>query len=609
MSDLVRASALDELQNGLREGGSSAEIAQTLRALQRMRATRDDIQVHIERVRAVNDATSRDPRVEERCLEALDAAEGRGALALLWDAPTMAPIHLSSLYPNGVPPDAVEHALLPNDLLPPRPYELLPPEVTNLLAAFTADAFAQPDRRILEADLYRVPKGRFTTRPAAHLHFPDLVALEALADAVCSPLDRHLPASVEWPRGRDRGREVGREFIGTPTRWASSYVVKADVANFYSSISHSVLALISSTHLKLPRLFGLALEGVLTASMGIDVGLPQGPPGSDVLASCFLLPVDVWLDGNGIEFVRYADDYLLRADTFSEAQALLQSLEVALGQIGLSLSSEKTAIIRGLKYAFDLADRGSDLENLKRQLREPTILPGVSAPSWTASQLVSPEESTADLWDALYGVDDTRDGVELLASQITPAVGGVYRNLLWELANRLRHEADNPSASEFLARECLLYLTAAKTVAPSDATQPLLDWFPRLAPAVARYLATVAGVDPAYTAEELLTHLERDRGGDWARGWICSVVAEQPHLATGQLRERLVEIMEEPAEGQLARVGAARALLAAGLLDGSEWSALSQNLSQAMGAEMRMEQWLRSHTSEALAEPPDGKES
>ena len=86
--------------------------------------------MHIERLRAHNDATEQSERVDENCLLALDIATGYAATGLQWDAATLAPIPLGAVLDHEALEAAFAHAVCPNDLLPPRPYDRLPEEPT-----------------------------------------------------------------------------------------------------------------------------------------------------------------------------------------------------------------------------------------------------------------------------------------------------------------------------------------------------------------------------------------------------------------------------------------------------------------------------------------------
>ena len=202
--------ALDELDRRLRSSTDQAELIQVLRALQRLRLSEADLCVHIECVRATNDATEQNEDIDENCLLALDLVGGYTTGGLSWDAATMAPIYLGAVLDREALNAGLAHAVHPNDLLPRRPSDRLPRNVADRLVKWVDTRLRAHDYTVEPADIYRTPKSAFTTRPAALLALPDRLALEALAEMISTPLDEALPpgvlgrvaASRTTPRGR-----------------------------------------------------------------------------------------------------------------------------------------------------------------------------------------------------------------------------------------------------------------------------------------------------------------------------------------------------------------------------------------------------------------------
>ena len=321
--------ALDELGRRLRSSTDQAELIQVLRALQRLRLSEADLCVHIECVRATNDATEQNEDIEENCLLALDLVGGYTTDGLSWDAATMAPIYLGAVLDREALNAGLAHAVHPNDLLPRRPSDRLPQDVADRLVKWVDTRLRAHDYTVEPADIYRTPKSAFTTRPAALLALPDRLALEALAEMISTPLDEALPPGVLWPRGRieNHAQRASIDHRSRPLEWDSKYVVKADIADFYGSVDHTILGLVTSTHLEMPWKYGQAVESLLTALMGIDHGLPQGVPASDLLASTFLLPIDSRLAELDATYIRNGDDYFFPASSVDEARSTLQRLE------------------------------------------------------------------------------------------------------------------------------------------------------------------------------------------------------------------------------------------------------------------------------------------
>src|SRR5437762_3183045 len=85
--ELAVPSTLQLLEQRLRTGSSSVDLIPPLRTLQRLGLSQAELQVHVERIRAMNDATNQDPRLEESALLALDMISGQvSGVSLRWDA-------------------------------------------------------------------------------------------------------------------------------------------------------------------------------------------------------------------------------------------------------------------------------------------------------------------------------------------------------------------------------------------------------------------------------------------------------------------------------------------------------------------------------------------
>ena len=115
---------------------------------------------------------------------------------------------------------------------------------------------------------------------------------------------------VLWPRGRFES-SLWLDFERLPLESGPSHVVVADIASFYDTIDHGVLAdalAKSGADGQTTK----ALTMFLTAVMQRAVGLPQGLPASDPLATIALARVDETLTAEGIQFLRHGDDYRFR---------------------------------------------------------------------------------------------------------------------------------------------------------------------------------------------------------------------------------------------------------------------------------------------------------
>lgn len=85
-----------------------------------------------------------------------------------------------------------------------------------------------------------------------------------------------------------------------------------------------------------------------------DYGTPQGGVISPLLANIYLNELDWMLDGlEGIRFVRYADDFLIFAQTKENIMKAEQATRKKLGELGLEISVKKTRIIDFRHDDFD----------------------------------------------------------------------------------------------------------------------------------------------------------------------------------------------------------------------------------------------------------------
>lgn len=127
------------------------------------------------------------------------------------------------------------------------------------------------------------------------------------------------------------------------------WVLDADIRSFFDSIDQNLLLE------KLKRWLGAAspllhwIEQWLVgpvwdgATLGVvRRGVPQGSPLSPLLSNYYLDDFDRRLRAAGIQFVRYADDFLVLARTPFDLAEARQKVEESLRDLNLTLSEEKT---------------------------------------------------------------------------------------------------------------------------------------------------------------------------------------------------------------------------------------------------------------------------
>jgi hypothetical protein len=605
MSDLPAIpSKLDLLDQGLRSGGVGAELLSVLRSLQAQGLDRQELMVHVERVRAVNEAGEDSAAIEDACQRALDLIVSDVPEGLVWDAARRA----AALIPQAVSAqelvEALPFAIEPSDLLPPRPEVNIVKGAMKPAMCLLLEEFSQQVRVPARADEYRAAKSAFTTRPASLLALTDRVVLEALVLPVTNALDSELPPQVLWPRGRNRRPDdsPSTHVLG----WGSTYVVKADVSHFYEAVEHSTLSSCLTQRLGMPVMRGRALEALLDATMGSARGLPQGPAVSDVLASAYLLPVDHALTSE--TYVRFADDLFLPAATLRDGRRLLQQIERAVADVGLVLNSAKTRVMGTQTFVDALRTPQDELAELQSALTaELSVTRALGDPGDIGEVLREAGASDERLWDLLYHHNIT------LAELMNELVEDRRDKLLDEYAGYVRAAAQLLEADkahphfdliEKVSRDGLAFLASSETDRV-DATQlrTLKQWFPTLTPRIVEYLRSRGAESAEWVAGFVATELRAaDPTEEWDTAWMAYAAEGLPESQT--LASALTVVASDDRMGGLARSEALRALDVLG----ATTSALRQEIAMSLSEPLRVEYELSSAgfaPYRAVLPPPD----
>jgi hypothetical protein len=142
-----------------------------------------------------------------------------------------------------------------------------------------------------------------------------------------------------------------------------NWVVTTDIADFYPRIYSHTLRNTLPTITGKARHVDALLSFLSQINQSVSYGLPVGPSGSRLLAELTLTDVDRLLQTEGIDFVRFVDDYRLFCRTERQAYEALAALANALFEShGLSLQQHKTSIMSKEDYLRSIAPDEEDLE-------------------------------------------------------------------------------------------------------------------------------------------------------------------------------------------------------------------------------------------------------
>jgi RNA-directed DNA polymerase len=157
------------------------------------------------------------------------------------------------------------------------------------------------------------------------------------------------------------------------------WVVDADLKSYFDTIPHKQLMERVAEKVSDGRILEL-IQSFLTQGVmdGLELwtpeeGSPQGAVVSPLLSNIYLDPLDQKMEREGIEMVRYADDFVLLCRTEEDARGVLQRVQDWTAQAGLNLHPEKTRIVNASERGgFDFL--GYHFERGQKWPREKSLM-------------------------------------------------------------------------------------------------------------------------------------------------------------------------------------------------------------------------------------------
>lgn len=228
-----------------------------------------------------------------------------------------------------------------------------------------------------------------TARPLARIDPIDLTLYQALIDRLAADIEAALPGrgtvfayrqnldgdhhAFAGSPGRGsmetRVQEIfsapgDDPFAETPEKWR--FAIKTDIAGYYLSVrldelEHRLYA--ATAHVNVVR----DLLALLRAWQTLGIrGLPQGVRPSSPLGNLYVAPVDKMLADKKLPYVRWMDDWVIASEGFHVAREIQDEMERELFEIGLTLSGEKTKVVRAARAIEESESAKSRLANAKR---------------------------------------------------------------------------------------------------------------------------------------------------------------------------------------------------------------------------------------------------
>ena len=159
-----------------------------------------------------------------------------------------------------------------------------------------------------------------------------------------------------------------------------TWVVDADLKSYFDTIPHEPLLKLIEEKVADGRVLELIRkylkQGVLEEmrEWEPEAGTPQGAVISPLLSNIYLNPLDHLMAAEGVEMVRYADDFVVLCGSEAAAQGALAKVQQWTTAVGLTLHPEKTRIVDAtqpggfdfLGYHFERGKKRPRRKSLKK---------------------------------------------------------------------------------------------------------------------------------------------------------------------------------------------------------------------------------------------------
>lgn len=124
------------------------------------------------------------------------------------------------------------------------------------------------------------------------------------------------------------------------------HVLDADIDDFFNQVDHGLLLDFLRADLPDRSLLGLIQAWLRVGRPDPDEarGIPMGSPLSPLLANVYLHRLDCRVQALGFQMVRYADDFLVFAETRADAERAYREVEAILADLRLIYEPSKTRL-------------------------------------------------------------------------------------------------------------------------------------------------------------------------------------------------------------------------------------------------------------------------
>ena len=192
--------------------------------------------------------------------------------------------------------------------------------------------------------------------------------LKKIVEAIYEPIFKDFSYGFRPNRSCHQALKAVHTMVVTkPINW----IIDVDIKGFFDNVDHQIMIDCLNQKINDKNFRSIIIKflkaGIIETGKykKTEKGTPQGGILSPVLANIYLHYVlDLWFDivlkkeiTGYTEMIRYADDFLIGAQTKQEAEQILEKVKMRLKKFNLEVSSEKTKIVEFGKYAKENAGK------------------------------------------------------------------------------------------------------------------------------------------------------------------------------------------------------------------------------------------------------------
>ncbi len=227
------------------------------------------------------------------------------------------------------------------------------------------------------------------------------------------------------------------------------YAVDIDLSKFFDHVDHDLLMNRVSKWVDDKRVLvligkylraGVSVKGKIEATLR---GVPQGGPLSPLLANIMLDDLDRYLESKRYRFARYADDFVISVQSFSEGERIKAEVIAFLETLKLPINTEKSQVVPVRKLSFlgfvfkakKIVWSPKALANFKHRIREMT------GRSWGVSWAYRYQQLRRYIsgWINYFGLSEYYRPVPELDHWIRRRIRMCYLKQWCRMRTRIRH--------------------------------------------------------------------------------------------------------------------------------------------------------------------------